>query len=245
MIPCRLPPDSQRLHPAAFMKQCPQIFHAEDIIGRIQYGSCPAAIRVVGRTRQNPLRAVPVLLRRPASGCRKADSLLQIRLQDLPVEGRLLLKKSRITPKAVQIARLTSKAKCVCAAQFLQHRHRSPGKGLRAAGGIGYRQLQHQIRAGTERHLRSQIFVCQSRTSPLYEIAAHDNDSKISPGKLLRFPKLISVSLMKWVVFCYDSDRLQRFLSSHVLYKIQNILCFFQLIRSLDFLRTEADPAAA
>ena len=72
-----------------------------------------------------------------------------------------------------------------------------------------YGHLDHEIGAILQGRLYAQIFIRDGRAAPLYEISTHNDNNIICPGKLTGLFQMILMSVMKRIVFCYDTCNLQ------------------------------------
>ena len=89
--------------------------------------------------------------------------------------------------------------------KLVQKKDAAPGEILGTPAGGKEGNLQDQIRPRTQDLLSADIFVIQSRLSPLHVITAHSNDNIIGLCQSSRFLQNICMPLVKGITFHDDT----------------------------------------
>lgn len=106
--------------------------------------------------------------------------------------------------KRRRVSVFTAKAEKIDTAKRSKKRYRPACKMLRTAERKVTRKLQHKVRAAKKRQLRTVVLIENGRCAALDEIAAHNHDKIVCPGQLPGFCQLISMAVMKRIIFCND-----------------------------------------
>ena len=128
--------------------------------------------------------------------------------------------------KRCRVSIFTAKAEKIDTAKRSKKRYRPACKMLRTAERKVTRKLQHKVRAAKKRQLRTVVLIENGRCAALDEIAAHNYDKIVCPGQLPGFCQLISMAVMKRIIFCNDCG------NGHKTYLLSKKIARFQTERN-------------
>ena len=175
----------------------------------------------------------------------KTNFLIQRPLKD----RTFLQKRFGKVRQYTDVATLAAKAERVDDPKFIEESHGTAGKMFSAAYGIADGEFNNQISAVSQRAFGTQIFIHHGRSAALDKITAHHNNAVICIGKLFCSSDVISMSVMKRIVFRNDSDRFHGFLISpettyipaFSLPQCEGFVLFFLENRSENYLSMKAE----
>ena len=106
--------------------------------------------------------------------------------------------------KRRRIAMFAAETEIVHTAKCIQKRYRPACKMLRTAECKVAGKLQYKICSAEKRQFRADMLIENGRCAALDEIAAHNHDKIVRPGQLPGFCQLISMAVVKRIIFCND-----------------------------------------
>ena len=146
-----------------------------------------------------------ITCQRTASCQRKTHSVTQVFLKKISVYRRFRNKNTSCFHKDLRIAAFASKTKFIYAPKSIQKTYAACGKALRTGSGNLDGKLQDKIGTAKKSHLRPEIFFHKRRCASLHKISAHGDNDIIAVCFLFYFCYLISMSIVKWIVFCNNA----------------------------------------